>query len=323
MQIRLWGVRGSLPAPVTPDWARSRLEEVLSQFERLKNSDVPINARAFLDTLPAHLVGGYGGNTSCAEVTVGSSRLIIDAGSGLRNLSDLIMRTEPRVEEFHLFFTHFHWDHLIGLPFFVPMYVKGRTVHIYAVHDDLEETLITLFKKPNFPVPYSTVQPQVRLHKVAPRKPFKVGDLEITPFQLDHPDPCWGARVEANGKSLAWAVDSECTRTSREDLGEDVKLYQNADLLVFDAQYSFGEALEKINWGHSSAPVGIDLAIREDVKLALFAHHDPAASDDMVYQAEEQSRQYFDELIRARRKMGLPEPRLLWRFAREGEIIQL
>lgn len=323
MQVRLWGVRGSLPAPVTPERVRSRLEEVLGQFARLKDSDVPITARAFLDTLPAHLMGGYGGNTSCAEVTSGKSRLIIDAGSGLRCFSDLITRTEPMTEEYHLYFTHFHWDHLIGLPFFVPMYVKGKTVHIYAVHDDLEESLETLFTKPNFPVPYSVVEPQIKIHKVKPRETFKVGDLNVTPYQLDHPDPCWGARVEAGGKALAWAVDGECTRLSRQELGDDVKLYQNADLMVFDAQYSFGEALEKINWGHASAPIGIDLALREGVKLALFAHHDPAATDEMIYQAEEQTQQYYEELLRARRKNSLPEPSLRWRFAREGEIIQL
>jgi phosphoribosyl 1,2-cyclic phosphodiesterase len=323
MQLRLWGVRGSLPAPVTPERTRSRLEEVLLQFEKLKSSGVPITARAFIDTLPAHLVGGYGGNTSCGEVSQGKSRLLIDAGSGLRNFSDLVMRTEATTDEYHLYFTHFHWDHLIGLPFFVPLYMKGKTINIYAVHEDLEQSLETLFTKPNFPVPYAAVKPQIKIHKVKPYEKFKVGELEVTPYQLDHPDPCWGARIEAGGKSLAWAVDGECTRTSREELGEDVKLYQNADVLVFDAQYSFGEAIEKINWGHSSAPIGIDLSIREGVKLALFAHHDPAATDDMISEAEEQTQHYFEELCRARRKVNMPDPSLLWRFAREGEIIHI
>jgi phosphoribosyl 1,2-cyclic phosphodiesterase len=323
MQVRLWGVRGSLPSPITPEHARWRLEEVLTQFARLRDSNVQVDARTFLDTLPQHLTGGYGGNTSCAEVIAGKSRLLIDAGSGLRGFSEMIMQTAPTTDEFHLYFTHFHWDHLIGLPFFVPLYVKGKTIHIYAVHDDLEISLKALFTKPNFPVPYEVVKHQIKIHKLEPRKQFKVGDLAVTPFQLDHPDPSWGARVEAGGKSLAWAVDSECTRSSHEELGEDVKLYQNADLMVFDAQYSFSEALEKINWGHSSAPIGIDLALRENVKLALFAHHDPAATDENIFQAEEQTKHYFSELIKARRRSGLPEPKLQWRFAREGELITL
>jgi phosphoribosyl 1,2-cyclic phosphodiesterase len=323
MRVRLWGVRGSLPSPTTPDQNRFKLEEVLSQFERLRDSNVPVTAQTFLETLPVHLGGGYGGNTSCAEVSHGSSRLLIDAGSGLRGFSEYIMQTAPATEEFHLYFTHFHWDHLIGLPFFVPLYVKGKTLNIYAVHDDLEASLQALFRKPNFPVPYEVVKKQIKIHKLAPRKTFNIGELAITPYQLDHPDPSWGLRVEADGKSLAWAVDSECIRTSNLELGDDLKLYENADLMVFDAQYSFSEALEKINWGHSSAPIGIDLAIRENVKLALFAHHDPSASDENIYQAEEQTKHYYSELLKARRGAGLGVPTLQWRFAREGEIIQL
>ncbi|MBX3021573.1 MAG: MBL fold metallo-hydrolase [Bdellovibrionales bacterium] len=323
MRVRLWGVRGSLPAPVTPERLRLRLEEVLAQFERLKDQNLPITARQFIETLPTHLTGGYGGNTSCAEVTHGSTRLLIDSGSGLRVFSDLIMKTEPQCNEFHIYFTHFHWDHLIGLPFFAPLYMKGRTIHCYAVHDDLEESLRSVFRKPTFPVPYEVVQKQIRIHKLKPREKARIGELEITPYQLDHPDPCWGVRVEGGGRSLAWAVDTECTRITREELGPDVGLYRDADLMVFDAQYSFGEALEKINWGHSSGPTGIDIALREQVKLALFVHHDPSSDCEAIGQAEDQTRQYFDQLLKARRQSGLKTSDLVWRFAREGEIIQL
>lgn len=323
MRVRLWGIRGSLPSPQTPDQVRWRLEEVLTQFARLRESNVSIDAKTFLDTLPPHLVGGYGGNTTCAEVTSGSSRLLIDAGSGLRAFSDHILKHAPSQDEFHFYLTHFHWDHLIGLPMFVPLYMKGKTIHIYAVHDDLEKSLETLFTKPNFPVPYNVIKKQLQLHKLEPRKPFAIGALQLTPYKLDHPDPCWGVRVEGAGKALAWAVDTECTRISSQHLGEDTNLYKNADLLVFDAQYSFEEAIEKINWGHSSAPIGIDLAIRENVKLALFAHHDPSATDEEIFRAEVQTKNYYDELIKSRKRLNLTEPTFNWRFAREGETIQL
>jgi len=323
MRLRLWGVRGSLPAPLAPDQVRWRLEEVLGQFERLRDSGVTITARKFIETLPHHLASGYGGNTSCAEVTSGDSRLIIDAGSGLRNFSDLINHTGSTINEFHIYFTHFHWDHLIGLPFFAPLYMKGKTVHCYAVHDDLEDCLKRMFRKPNFPVPYEAIRNQIRIHKVEPRKPFEVGELKVTPYLLDHPDPCWGARVEGQGNSLAWCVDTEGTRTTRAELGEDLGLYQNADLMVFDAQYTFSEALEKLNWGHSSGPVGIDLAMRENVKQILFVHHDPAATDVAIRQAEEQTQNYVDEIQRARKRSGVAVSTLRWHFAREGEVIQV
>src|ERR1035437_4546127 len=111
MRVRLWGERGSLPTLTTPEMVRFRLEEVLSQFENLRDSNVPVTAQQLLETLPVHLAGGYGGHTSCGEVESGKSRLIIDAGSGLREFPDMIMKTAPGTDEFHLYFTHFHWDH--------------------------------------------------------------------------------------------------------------------------------------------------------------------------------------------------------------------
>ena len=323
MKVKLWGVRGSLPSPVAPEVLRHRLEEALAQFGRLKDSQVPITAAQFVDTLPIHLSGGYGGNTTCAEVNAGGTRLLIDAGSGLRPFADWVMHTEPACPEYHMYFTHFHWDHLIGLPFFPPMYIKGKTIHVYGCHPDLEAALRTLFQKPFFPVPYEVIRPQVKYHLLEPYKRQRIGEIELTPYKLDHPDPCWGARIEHGGKSLAWAVDTECNRLTREEIGADLGLYQKADLLVFDAQYSFLEGLEKINWGHSSGPIGIDLALREAVKQALFVHHDPAAPDEAVQQAEEQTRHYYQELVRSHKRAGLPTPELNWRFAREGETVEL
>lgn len=323
MRIQLWGVRGSLPAPVSPAQTRLRLEEILMQFERMLKTQSDLSAKRFIDTLPPHLAGGYGGHTTCGEIQSGTTRLLIDAGSGLRAFSEYVEKYEPERNEFHIYFTHFHWDHLIGLPFFAPLYRKGATIHCYAVDDHLEESLLRLFSKPNFPVPFEAIQKQLKLHSLKPRQTSRIGDLEITPYLLDHPDPCWGVRIEAAGKSVAWAVDTEATRTSPEELGPDQALYKDADLLIFDAQYSFGEALEKINWGHSSGPTGLELALRENVRQALFVHHDPAASDETVRQAEEETQAYFEILLSKREAQGLKYPDFHWRFGREGDLIQL
>ena len=323
MRVKLWGVRGSLPTPLTPEQIRARLEEVLRQYEGFRESGIKITAEKFLETLPVHLTGGYGGNTSCGEVTVGRNRLIIDGGSGIRGLGELVMKTEPNVTEHHIYFTHFHWDHVIGLPFFSPFYIPGRTVHLYAVHEDLENNIRRIFRKPNFPVPFEAIEKQIRFHRVMPRQPFKIGAMTATPYELDHPDPTWGLRVEAGGRSLAWAVDTECTRTSVEEMGDDRALYTNADLCVFDAQYTFGQALERISWGHASGPIGIDVALRENVKRILFVHHDPAASDDVIRRAEEQTIHYHEQILRNRTREGMTSPELTWRFAHEGEAIEL
>ncbi len=323
MRIKLWGVRGSLPSPVSPDRVRAHLDEILKQFEDLKRSNSPLTATQFLDLLPSHLTGGYGGNTACGEIITTKGRLIIDGGSGIRNLSDELMKTDPDCSDYHIYLTHFHWDHLIGLPFFMPLYMPGKAVHFYGAHEDLTEALHILFRKPNFPVPYKVISPQIHIHKIEPRKPFTIDDMTVTPFALDHPDPCWGARVESAGKSVAWCVDTEGTRTSPEELGPDLPLYQNADLMVFDAQYTFGEALEKINWGHSSGPIGIDLALREKIKQVVFMHHDPSASDEAIWDGEEQTKRYYSELLRSRERAGLDTAGVEWHFAREGEVIEL
>lgn len=323
MHVKLWGVRGSLPSPMTPDQVRERFTALLKDFERFSKANPSMTADVFMEAFPRQYTGGYGGNTSCAEVTYGSSRLIIDAGSGIRNLSEELLKLNPQPSEFHLYFTHFHWDHLIGLPFFVPIYMRGKTVHIYGVQENLEACIRGMFQKPQFPVPFEVIQQQVQFHRVEPRQPFQVGELTVTPYQLDHPDPCWGARVEAGGKSLAWAVDSECTRATSDQLGKDVLLYRNVDVMVFDAQYTFDQAMEKISWGHSSGPIGIDLALREGVKQALFIHHDPGATDEMIRAAEQETLRYFEEMMRARQNSGLEVSHLRWHFASEGEKIKV
>ena len=144
----------------------------------------------------------------------------------------------------------------------------------------------------------------------------------VTPYQLDHPDPCWGYKFENEGRTFSHCVDSECTRVSREQLGEDLPLYQNVDLMTFDAQYTFLEAAEKINWGHSSGPIGIDLAIRERIKRILFIHHDPAASDTKIAEAEIQTREYYEAAIRNAKKSGKDIHEVAWSFAHESmEVI--
>lgn len=322
LKIKLWGVRGSLPSPIHPDVLLKRVEEILTQYQKLIDAKVPISPQTFIGTLPIHLTSGYGGNTSCAEVTIGDDRLLIDAGSGIRAFSEHILKTAPTTKDFHIYFTHFHWDHLIGLPFFTPLYIKGRTVHFYSVDEEMERSLHTLFRKPNFPVPFEVISKQVQIHKLKPRQPIKVGAIEFTPYELDHPDPCWGIRIEAGGKSVAWAVDNEGQRHSADQLGADHALFKNVDLLVYDAQYTFDEALEKINWGHSSAPIGIDLALRENIRQAIFVHHDPAANDEQIRKAEEQTSLYYEDLLKQRKRAGQDAPRFEWRFGHEGEVLE-
>lgn len=275
---------------------------------------------AFLANLPRHRFGGYGGNTPCIEVGSREQQVILDAGSGLRQLGyEMLAGPCGKGEgEVHLFFTHFHWDHLAGLPFFTPIFIPGNIVHVYSVQPDLEDVFRTIFKKPYFPVPLEKLGARIVYHRLEPRQALKLKDISITPYQLDHPDPCWGYRVECRGKVFTHAVDTECTRVSVAELGPDLPLYQGVDLMIFDAQYTLLESMEKVNWGHASASVGLDLALREGVKRVLFMHHDPASTDAKVAAAEAQARAYYLSLIRSAERNGEKVPHLEWGFVHEG-----
>jgi phosphoribosyl 1,2-cyclic phosphodiesterase len=324
MQIKLWGVRGSLPSPLLPHEIETRTREVLTEFVRrgLKSAD---QIDEFLRSLPGHELGGYGGNTASVQVTTPTQTILIDAGSGLRRAGDGLL-TGPLGRgqgEAHVFFTHFHWDHVVGLPFFSPLFIPGNRIHFYAVQDDLEENIRAVFRKPTFPVPFEKLGAEIHFHKLEPRKPFQHGDLTLTPYKLDHPDPCWGYKIEHQSKTFSYCVDTEATRASREDLGEDLPLYQGVDAMVFDAQYTILDAAERVDWGHAAAAFGLDIAMREGIKKVYFVHHDPAADDKRIFEAEQQARDYYESRLHAAQQHKTTLQPVDWQFAQEGTLITL
>lgn len=313
--VKFWGVRGSLPSAPTPNELLEHIKKTLESFFAAGHTSREAISD-FLSQQEVSALGGYGAATTCVEVYTPRTRLILDGGSGIRNLSESIMAGHFGVAKgaYHILMTHFHWDHIIGLPFFNPHFIPGAEIHYYAVQEDLEKCIRQVFTRPFFPVSFETLKAKIFFHRLEPRQSFKIQDFTITPYQLDHPDPCWGYRIESEGKVYAHCVDTESTRVSREELGLDLPLYQNADLMYYDAQYSLKELAEKANWGHSSAQVGLELALRENIKHVLFAHHDPGASIDHLLELKKQTQNFYN---------SVPQFDIKWDFAYEGLTVKL
>lgn len=324
MNIKFWGVRGSIPAPHQPEALDRKAKGLLNDFLESGRTDTS-EIDDYLSSRKSYLNHGWGGNTTCVTVSCGDSEMIIDGGTGIRDYGNSLLsgpcgRGEGVV---HLFFTHVHWDHIMGLPFFVPLFIPGNEIHIYGVEDGLEDVFTTLFQKPFFPVPLEALEAKRIFHRLEPRKPFALGNLSITPYKLDHPDPCWGYRVENGTSSYAHCVDTECTRVSPKAMGEDLPLYQKADLMAFDAQYTTKEKFEKVHWGHASAVLGLDVAIREGVKEVVFMHSDPASSDETIESLVDQTDKYLTYLQKMALENDATSPEVKWCFVEEGMVFTL
>lgn len=317
MKIKFWGTRGSIPSPKRPIEEEEKIIKILQDFNSLDTS-----VEKYLKDLPRHIKSGYGADTTCVQVSENSKSFYIDAGSGLRHAGIELMSgyCAKGSGEVHIYFTHFHWDHLLGLPFFIPLFIPGNTIHLYSADPFLEEAIRTIFKKPFFPVAYEHLGASIFFHSLRPRENNVINSISVTPYLLDHPDPCWGLKVTSkDGKTYSHCVDNECKRVSATDLDQDLPLYQDLDLLYFDAQYTMQNLLEKVDWGHSSSFIGVDIAMRENIKKIIFTHHDPMNSDEQIEKMKKETKKYFQMM----EKEIKGHTDLEWEFAYDGMEIEL
>ncbi len=306
MHVTFWGSRGSSPVVLNHAGALQFLSDVVTKAQRL--------GLKTYDELQQAAAGGrlgepllFRGHTPCTEVGHGDQTFFVDMGTGLREAGTKYLGKRT---EFTFFMTHMHWDHLQGLPFFVPIFLKGHKITIYHVHKTTPEHIKILFNGVNFPIKWEQLGAEVEFRELKLYEKQTFGDVTVAPFALDHPGGSFGYRFEGGGKSLAVGFDGEYTRISREELGKDLPFYQNLDLLVFDAQYELDELLNKHDWGHSSAPIGIDLALREGIKNLVLIHHDPWAPDERLRQSIASAKKYV--------KMNLKWHDDIWRTQPEG-----
>lgn len=262
MRIRIWGSRGSVAAP-GPDTVR------------------------------------YGGNTPCVEVRLRDGTiLVLDAGTGIRPLGRTLAKERPAV--LHLLLSHLHLDHLVGLPFFDPVYMSGLELHLWGPRSPvytLGESIERYMSPPLFPIGLNDLPARVLLHD-APSEPWAIGTATLMAEPVSHNGPTLGYRIEEDGAAFAYIPDHEPARGV--DIGSvasewlsGFSLAHRADLLLHDAQYTPAEYPAKIGFGHSSLTHVVELARRAEVQRLLLFHHDPAHSDEYLEEMEAEARRLW------------------------------
>jgi phosphoribosyl 1,2-cyclic phosphodiesterase len=222
----------------------------------------------------------YGGNTACVELRCGGRRLIFDAGSGIRELGDEIM-AEKATGDLDIFFSHVHLDHLIGLPFFAPMYDEKYRIRLWAGNlrpeTDLKSAVGKLMNFPLFPTSIDTFS-NIEFRDFIVGEMLKPSDgIVIRTAPLDHPGGAIGYRVEFDGHAVAYVTDTEIA--AGKSYAGIVSLVHGADLMIIDATYTHAELPLHRGWGHSSWQECAQLADAASVRQLCLFHHDPSHDD--------------------------------------------
>ncbi len=290
MHIRLWGVRGSYPTPLSPTQFHEKCRLLLLEA-RPEDLASPEAIDAYLARSPSGRL--FGGNTSCIEVSYGDDICVFDAGSGAAALSAHVMKTGLfKDHAISLFFTHFHWDHICGFPFFAPIYVPDQQIAIYSGRDDAERLLATQMSDAHFPVKWQGLPSTITCQQVGPDAPVQVGSATVSLLRLEHPDGAWGYRLDHDGHAICYLTDTEVSKSPDRWATLYSDFVSGADVVIVDAAYGFLDFHEHINWGHSTIFTWIDLFREADIGELVIFHHDPLADDPALINLLESARRY-------------------------------
>ncbi|BFN37429.1 MBL fold metallo-hydrolase [Fidelibacter multiformis] len=316
MKVRFWGVRGSLPTPVSNQQYTHKIRNILEQASKADISTAPMREK-FIQELPFTERMLVGGNTACLEVRVDNKLIILDMGSGLVKLGNYINEHEQNGNplDIHIFMSHTHWDHIAGFPFFKPAFLPQNTITFYSPHPNFKERLEYQQDFRFFPISLNHMASKKVFITLEKNSDYKLGDVTISNILQYHPGDSFGYKISHHGKSFVYATDSEYKNLTDDFIDRHKAFIKDTDLLIFDAQYTMEEALHKEDWGHSSAMQGVDFAISCGVKkLALF-HHEPDNDDYRIYSMLRRAIEY--------KRANYPDSKLELMLAHEDLIVNL
>ena len=299
MRVRFWGTRGSLPVALTAADVRDKIVAALRGASgRALASDADVDA--YVDGLAFDVAGTFGGHSACVEIENGSSEYVLcDLGSGVRPFGQAALaRHAGAPQTYHVFMSHVHWDHIMGLPFFTPAYIPGNRLFIYGGHAVLEEALRRQQARPSFPVDFAAFKSTIEFVRLEPGTRYAVAGMDVTLKKQRHAGDSYGYRFESNGHSVVYSTDSEHSLADMKETESFVEFFDRADLVIFDAMYSLVEAISvKADWGHSSNIVGVELCQRAQARHLCMFHHEPASSDATLARVLADTRR-FEEITR-------------------------
>jgi len=263
MQVTFWGVRGSIASP-GPKTVR------------------------------------YGGNTTCIEIRAGDELIILDGGTGIFPLSQTLFPELPRKS--HIFITHTHWDHIQGLPFFIPIFIPDNNIHLYGAFDPvtnkgIEQAYDVQLQYSFFPIREVELNAKIHYQSLCPGEVINIGDVTIRTVLMNHPVVNLGYRVEYQGKSVFFTGDHEpaynlynkgdddfadCEQMITQKTSDIDDVMRDVDVLIADSSYTPEEYVQKQGWGHGTYDSCIAMAERVGAKQLFCTHHEPTRSDDAL-----------------------------------------
>ena len=266
-----------MPAPLSAEDVQAKINAAVM---RIRSADIKsADARQkFLSSLPQSIYGTAGGNTPCVQITSKSGgQIILDAGTGIRVLAE--KTPVPENKKYSILLSHLHWDHIQGFPFFSPIFNPEVTLDIYSPFHDMAECLARQMRPPFFPVEFSSVKQRMNFFVITPGTEFEAAGVKINCCKMCHPGASYSYSISEGDRKFIYATDMELYIESHLHDPLVEKIFKDADIACFDSQYTLGEAVERLNWGHSPFAYAVDFAAEMGVKNLYLFHHDPSHTD--------------------------------------------